>query len=290
MADMKSQMDLYQQELENLRGQVAAYENVETSVETPSNVSTSRRKLLKRMAIAGIGGLGALGLAAAASPNPTVLAATASNNAIEGIGGDDGYGVQASSSGLAPLRLIPSGGGATPVAGRHEVGELWVDSAGSIFYCITATTTKPTAPNGDANWRQLAGAATAGSLHYLNVPDRFGDTRSSSTIGGKNTPFAANTSFDYTISGATGRDGTHLPTGIVGVVGNVTAINATTGGLLKVLPGGTSSTIGTSVVNFGTNIAFNSFNVRLSADGKLRIAFGGSGTVDVFFDIVGYYL
>jgi hypothetical protein len=55
----------------------------------------------------------------------------------DGVGGSstDEYGVVAS-GGRAPLRLVPGQGVGAPSHGKHKTGELYVDSEGSLFFCV----------------------------------------------------------------------------------------------------------------------------------------------------------
>jgi hypothetical protein len=54
---------------------------------------------------------------------------------VYGIGEGNGYGGQFA-SGIAPLRLVPaSSATGQPTARQHNVGEFYVDSQGSLFYC-----------------------------------------------------------------------------------------------------------------------------------------------------------
>jgi hypothetical protein len=57
-----------------------------------------------------------------------------------GISADSVYGLGSQfSGGLAPLRLVPAASGTgAPSKGAHKLGELYVDSAGSLFYCTVA--------------------------------------------------------------------------------------------------------------------------------------------------------
>jgi hypothetical protein len=42
--------------------------------------------------------------------------------------------------GRAPLRLLPAETAGVPASGHHEVGELFVDSHGALFFCkVTGT-------------------------------------------------------------------------------------------------------------------------------------------------------
>ena len=128
----------------------------------------------------------------------------------------------------------------------------------------------------------------AGTLYYLPVGDRYADTRDGR--GGKSSRFISGESYDYDVTGVAGRDGKVIPAGAKAVVGNVVAIDPTGEGLFKILPGGTSRTIGIATVNFlaGFTTA-NNFTVRLDSAGRLRAYFTGSGTVDVVVDVIGYY-
>ena len=181
--------------------------------------------------------------------------------------------------GTANLYLLTHGSAGAPATGG--VGYVYVDSNGAIWYCV--------APN---VWRQLAGSDTAGALHYLPVPNRFADTRSS--LGGIAGRIAPNSVKTFTVVNVAGRDaGPVIPPNAIGLVGNITAIGPSGGGLLKVLPGGTSGTIGTSTVNYNAGVTTaNSFNVTLGTGanaGKVTI-YCGSSDCDFAFDVVGYYL
>jgi hypothetical protein len=283
--EMQSQMERYKAELANLRNQVSSYENVETPV--PTSDTTSRRKLLKRLAIAGIGGIGAIGLAAATNPNYTVLAATASDNAVEAIGGKEGYGLQAS-GGLAPLRLVPAGDVVPVTVSNHEVGELYVDSGGSLFYCVTAGPNLPGAV-GAASWRKIAGSASAGTLHYLPNPERYLSTGPYPTTFGYNTPFPAYVTRNLQITGHNGISNNstlQIPNGAIGVTGTIFNLSGA-GGTLTVWPKGAQQpTVATHYYAAGPS--GSAFSSKLSTDGSISIQ--ASVTCDITMDIVGYYL
>ena len=130
-----------------------------------------------------------------------------------------------------------------------------------------------------------------GTLIFLPVPDRFVDTRDGR--GGKTGAFAVAESYDFTITGVAGRDGNVIPAGAKAVLGTVTAVSPTHGGLFKVLPGGTSPTLGTSTVNFngGFNTA-SAYQVRLDSSGRVRGWFSSatpSAQAHLVVDVVGYY-
>ena len=144
---------------------------------------------------------------------------------------------------------------------------------------------------------QLLGARVGyrgpvGTLFYLPAPDRFVSTVDGR--GGKSGPFVQNELFDYTLAGATGRDGNVIPVGAIAILGNVTAVSPTVAaGLFKILPGGTPTGTGTSTLNFnaGFNTA-NAFSVGLNPSGQLRAFYSSanaSATSHLLVDVVGYY-
>lgn len=55
----------------------------------------------------------------------------------DALGGNstDEYGVVAQ-GGRAPIRLVPGQGVGAPSHGKHKAGELYVDSEGSLFFCV----------------------------------------------------------------------------------------------------------------------------------------------------------
>lgn len=284
MSEMKAELEKYQSELTNLRTQVTTYENVEAP--SPVAGATSRRKLLKRMAIAGIGGIGAIGLAAAANPNYTVLAETAADNAVEAVGGVGGYGLKAS-GGLAPLFLGAGSGPGAPLAasGAHQSGELYVDSNGNLFYCSASGT--------PGTWRQVSGTNTAGSFHALSSPERFIDTRSG--LGGSGI-LTRGTAVTFTLTNVNGQSGDaslRIPTGAIAIVGNITSVSPGATGFVTLYPADAANVPTTSNLNFTTGaVVGNNFTVGLSSSGQMKaIAQGGSSyQVHIIVDVFGYYL
>lgn len=127
---------------------------------------------------------------------------------------------------------------------------------------------------------------------FLPAGDRFVDTRPGTTnptlqFTG---PFSNGGTFDFQITGITGRDGNVIPSYAKGVFGNVTAVSPGGNGLFKILPGGTATTIGTSTVNFNAGFTTaNSFQAKLDSLGRLRAYFAGTGNVNLLIDVAGYY-
>ena len=91
-----------------------------------------------------------------------------------------------------------------------------------------------------------------GQLIMFPAPDRFVDTRTGR--GGKSSKFVDGESYDFTISGVAGLDGNIIPAGATAVLGNVVAVSPTHNGQFKILPGGTSTTLGRASVNFNAGV------------------------------------
>ena len=136
---------------------------------------------------------------------------------------------------------------------------------------------------------QVTGAGAGGSSGVRSVteainPVRILETRGGNTGGPTGTataaPLGQGQTMTLLVSGATGQGGATVQTGLTGAVLNITTVNATAAGFLKVYPcDGTlpaTSTLNTSP----GNIAFNSATVDLSATGTDCI-FNNAGTDDI---------
>jgi hypothetical protein len=114
-------------------------------------------------------------------------------------------------------------------------------------------------------------------------PRRILDTRSADGVTTR-TPLGAGRTIALQVTGRGNVPGG----GVSAVVMNLTAVSPSVGGFLTVYPGPTKPN--TSSINFsrGTNLA-NLVTVPVGTDGKVRITNGGTGTVHVLADVVGYY-
>lgn len=287
MAEMKAQLEKYQSELTNLRSQVTNYENVEAP--SPVAATTSRRKLLKRMALAGIGGVGAMGLAAATNPNYTVLAENTADNAIEAVGGPGGYGLKAA-GGMAPLFLVgynvTDNVTGAPTSGTHQPGELFVDKAGNLFYCATGGT--------PGTWRRVSGNNTAGAFVPLNASERFIDTRFPLQVGpAPATPgrLAANTEKTYKITGRDGVSGDpslQIPIGATAIVISIGVVNPDAGGFLQAWKAGAIAPT-TTVLSWPSSGLFRT-GATLALPDTGQITVKSSVGTDFNLDVTGYYI
>lgn len=173
-----------------------------------------------------------------------------------------------------------------------------VDSA-TFSYFLRVTLTDPGAFTGHFLYGARAGWLTScGELIVLSRSDRFIDTRGFAPGGGgKVGPFnlsipGTSDTFDFTVTGVSGRDGLTVPVGATAVMGSVTAVDPSANGHFKILPGGTSVSLGTSTVNFNAGInTANAFTMRLDTTGRLRAFLTSpdpNATVHLLIDIVAF--
>jgi hypothetical protein len=73
---------------------------------------------------------------------------------VSGTNSREGYG-GSFDGGLAPLRLVPSRSNipGPPTSGTHQMGELYVDNRGFLFFCTRGA--DPMNPNDPGTWRQV---------------------------------------------------------------------------------------------------------------------------------------
>jgi hypothetical protein len=190
-----------------------------------------------------------------------------------------GYGLIGAGA-LAPLALLPAGSAGAPASGAHNLGEVYVDSAGVLYKCVTAGT--------PGLWAPLL------STIPLASPVRVIDSRV--PTGGISGPISPGTT--YTSSVITG-GGSGIPAVAVAVVGTLTLVAGTSGGslnggFLAVFPGGTTWP-GTSNVNGDTSHAIASgVTVGLGAGanaGKVSVYAGATGApVHVLLDVAAYII
>lgn len=212
-------------------------------------------------------------------------------NGVYGYTGMAGYGVvgyATATTGVgmlargakANIELFASGAAPSARSDAHNTGEVISDANGDVWVCVAA--------GSPGTWRQLAGTATAGSLHLLASPKRVYSSRAADepVAVGPKTQLSAGT---RTIDCKQGSSG--VPAGATGLVLNVTTISASTNGYLSVSPGG-SGFSGTSTLNWTANgaVVANGVTVGAGSGATIDVTVGGGGTADFIVDVMGYYL
>jgi hypothetical protein len=119
---------------------------------------------------------------------------------------------------------------------------------------------------------------------YTVTPCRLVDTRTT-------TPLGSGANRVFTVAGAAGSCG--IPATAKAIAANVTVINQTAGGNVRIYPGGLKLPA-TSTINFqATGTRANNAIVTLAPDGSGTIqgyAFvSGGGTTHLLVDVSGYY-
>jgi hypothetical protein len=201
---------------------------------------------------------------------------------------------------MAPMVVKTSAPKVSPTAfdsdnDLHVQGELWLDSSTGKLYVNkqTGSTNGTMLTNASlTNQLPVFVAVTSPSLHLLNPPSRFIDTRAAPTgINDIGNPIAHQVARTYTMTSLIGRGGATIPTGATGIVGNVTVAGSSTTGYIQLspsTPGGTDP----STLNFNVGITCNSFTVALSGTGGLTVMaamVNTAVTVNLIIDITGYY-
>jgi hypothetical protein len=194
-------------------------------------------------------------------------------------------GLRARSNSGPALLLEPVAAGA-PTTGTWARGAIQPDTAGNLWYCVTA--------GSPGTWRKLAGANTAGAFHALN-PGRVYDSRLPAPAPGT---LASGT--NRTISVADRRDtgngsvveANFVPAGAIAVTANVTITETTGSGFLTVNPGGSTAPNASTINWFGSgqNLANGVTLTLSSATRELTVIAGGGGSTHFIVDISGYYL
>jgi hypothetical protein len=189
---------------------------------------------------------------------------------VEGFS-SSGYGLVSTGNGLAQLLLIPATGTGAPTTGAHLRGEFFVDSAGTLFQCVTAGT--------PGTWVRQSPLVSI-------TPSRAYDSRPGlPPLTGPKTPIAGGTTRTVDVT-----TNTPVPEGASAVLGNITVTNTTGGGFLTVYPTGVTQP-GTSNINWlgGWTIA-NNFTSGLGGTfiEQVDVTCGGTAT-DFIIDIFGYY-
>jgi len=166
-----------------------------------------------------------------------------------------------------------------PTSGTYFKGEQIRDDNGNLYICIVGD-------GSDAGvWLKVAAGAPgiSGAITFLANPIRLLDTRKSS-------PYNAGSNHTLQVTGVS-VGGISIPAGAIGVVGNVTVVDPTSGGDLRLYPG--PALPATSSINFASGqIIANGVTVGLNGSGQLliQVDMSSGAHTNVLFDASGYIL
>jgi hypothetical protein len=206
------------------------------------------------------------------------------SNSGYGVAGNSVTGVDIAAVGQGRLFQLPQSTAGAPSgsAVSYAKGEQIRDANGDLWIC--------TVGGSPGVWKRLSSVVPVTNVRVLN-------TRPSHQIGPYTGPISNNQVLTVQLAGQTftRSDGSTLtiPATASGVMGNLTAADATGGCFLAIVPSGASHT-GVSSVNFlaqppgaGTS---NSFTVALSSGGAVDIYTGNCSSyeVNIIMDIFGF--
>ncbi len=228
------------------------------------------------------------GMTIFAGPNGTGLLASTLDGGT-GISGQSDTGVGVEGIGQFGIDFHANGSGrilqttasftGAPTSGTYSIGEQFRDHKGDLYICIASGT--------PGTWRKVAAGVpgVSGALNFLTNPIRLLDTRVS-----PGTPWNAGSTNALQVTGVV-VGGISVPSGAIGVVGNVTVVSPSAGGDLRLYPG--ASAPATSSINFATGWTIaNGVTVGLDSSGKLNIKVDmpASTHTHVLFDASAYIL
>lgn len=187
----------------------------------------------------------------------------------------NGIGVKAQ-GGRAQLLLQPQSGTGRPTTPNHARGEIYLDSVGALFVCVTGGST-------------TSGSTPAWVRVGFNPVTTFRvcDTRSGMGTPYSGTKLAAGATLSVALAGAAGTG--VPPAGANAAVFNLTVTNGPAVGFLTAYPSGTARPLAASV-NWGPNQTVGNYvTMQLGANGAVQVFNGSTAPVDVIVDITGYF-
>jgi hypothetical protein len=228
--------------------------------------------------VAGSAGAGAVGVSGGAigASSVGVYGATDAGFGVVGLS-DTGIDIVALGTGRLLQNL--SGFVGAPTSGSYLIGEQIRDNNGDLYICVVS--------GAPGTWHKVLTVASGntGIISLLSAPIRLLDTRI------PHTPWASGSVHTLQVSGVL-VGGIQVPNGAIGVVGNVTVVQPTGGGDLRLYPGG-APLPGTSSINFAKGqIIANGVIVGLDTNGQMNIKVdmpAGTAT-HVLFDASGYIM
>jgi hypothetical protein len=134
----------------------------------------------------------------------------------------------------------------------------------------------------DVTLTAVTGQSPVATSFYAVTPCRVADTRDPAGAYGA-PPLAPYARRDFTVAGRCG-----LPADALGIAGNVTVVNPSAEGFLRVFPATAVIPIATTI-NFVTNRTRANNVVIGLGSGALAVENDAPGTVEFILDVVGYF-
>jgi hypothetical protein len=230
----------------------------------------------------GVAGAGANGVYGFATGNTSAGVYGASDSGY-GLVGTSSSGVDIASQGTGRLLQTLSGFVGAPTSGAYTIGEQIRDNNGDLYICVLS--------GSPGTWHKVltVDAGNTGIISLLSAPIRLLDTRSG--VGAPKGSWASGSVHLLQVTGVL-VGSIQVPNGAIGVVGNVTVVQPTGGGDLRLYPGN-APLPGTSSINFASGqIIANGVIVGLNTSGQISIKVDmPAGTVThVIFDASGYIM
>ena len=249
--------------------------NTTGTTETKITNTTNSGGVSDIAAVRGVGGANSVGVWGEANGALAagVEGATDSGYGVYGSASTTGYSIYA--GGVSRIGMNPHlSGFGFPTTGGYAQGDIIRNTNGDLFVCVVAGTA------GAAQFRKLAGPATAGSLHLASPASRIYWTANGDGA------FANGT--DRLLSAVS-----VVPLGTTAILVSLLAYAITSDGYLTAYKAGTSSpgTINAYWGNVaGTQISSTTvIPLSSSREYRLRLSASGAGQAQVAVDLLGYF-
>jgi hypothetical protein len=218
--------------------------------------------------ITGVDGKGtAVGVSGSATNGTGVYATSSNGSGLLAVGVRNHIKLPA----VVPSRVAP-----TADAFFHDVGDLVVDGAGILWFCIVSGT--------PGQWRRLVGTATAGAFHVLPAPARVYDSRpgTNPSQGPKTKLSTTARTLDCTVNNS------GVPIGATAVALTVLLVDALNGSSnMTIWANGAPKPASNTMVWGAGSGRYTSFTISaVDAAAKIQV-YGGS--TNLVLDVVGYY-
>ena len=181
-----------------------------------------------------------------------------------------------------------AGAGTTAVTGTSQSFSHSVASTTVYYYRVRARVMCGGSPY-TSGWsgvgQTVVNGPPVGYDYYTVSPCRLADTRGNGFSGQYGPPSLPNSTRDFVVGGQCG-----VPANAAAVVLNVTILDMTTGGDIRVYPaGGVMPLVSTQNWVGGTGAIANWAIVPLGTGGAVTVKVDGLGTIDVIIDVSGYF-